>query len=415
MRILVVQESDWIDRNPVLHHRMLEDLSRQGHDVTVIDCEILWHQKGRRPLIARRREVRDCRKFFQDSAVTVVRPSMVRLPVLSRPTWLAANFRELRHQIRDHRPDVVVGYSISNSYFAVRLAHAAGIPFVYHVMDALHTLGEPAFLRSVAKPVERAIMRRADQVIVVNNGLRDYVVAMGAPAARIHVIPMGVDRVRSADVPDMRPSLGLGPDDVVLMFMGWLYRFSGLMEVTERLARRTDLPHYKLLVVGNGDLLEVLSRRRDELGLGERLILTGRRPASEMPAYLAAADVCLLPAQRNATMEHIVPAKVIEYMQAGKPVAATSLPGIQKEFGELPGIIYLEEGGEAIDRIAGVLGADDPRAEARRLGVTCRSFTEARPSWEHVTNQFVDVLFSVTADRLSRSRSSRGAGTASAR
>jgi glycosyltransferase involved in cell wall biosynthesis len=392
VRILAVQETDWIDRNPVLHHRMLEDLSRSGHEVTVVDFDILWHKKSRRPLIYRRQRITNCHKHFDDSTVAILRPTMLRLPGLSRPTWLADNWLILREQLRSYRPDVVVGYSISNSYLAMRLAAALNVPFVYHVLDALHTLGEPPFLRHFARPVEKRIMRSADEVIVVNSGLRDYAVTMGANPRRLHVIPMGVDQGDLSVGQDIRPSLGLKSDDIVMMFMGWLYRFSGLLEVTTQLARRSDLPHLKLLVVGDGDLLPVLGELRYELGLGDRLILTGRRPAREMPDYLASADICLLPAQRNATMEHIVPAKVIEYMQAGKAIVATSLPGLRKEFGDLPGITYVSHPDETVDRVIDILGPPSPRDTARLLGDSCRQFIAGRPTWQEVTRDFEDVL-----------------------
>ncbi len=43
---LVIQESDWVERNPIMHHRMLEALSRSGDEVRVIDFEIDWHAEG---------------------------------------------------------------------------------------------------------------------------------------------------------------------------------------------------------------------------------------------------------------------------------------------------------------------------------------------------------------------------------
>ena len=53
----------------------------------------------------------------------------------------------------------------------------------------------------------------------------------------------------------------------------------------------------------------------------------------EVPKYIMAADICILPAHKNDIMMNIVPIKVYEYMAAGKPVIATNLPGLMKEFG----------------------------------------------------------------------------------
>ncbi|TMC78201.1 MAG: glycosyl transferase GT4 family protein, partial [Chloroflexi bacterium] len=45
MRILATQETDWITRNPIIHHRLLEWLSTHGSDVRVIDYDIDWAKK----------------------------------------------------------------------------------------------------------------------------------------------------------------------------------------------------------------------------------------------------------------------------------------------------------------------------------------------------------------------------------
>ena len=48
MKILVVQESDWIKRNPHQQHHLMERLSLRGHQVRVIDYPIEWkEEKGR--------------------------------------------------------------------------------------------------------------------------------------------------------------------------------------------------------------------------------------------------------------------------------------------------------------------------------------------------------------------------------
>ncbi|HET9444130.1 MAG TPA: glycosyltransferase, partial [Acidimicrobiales bacterium] len=401
MRVLVVQETDWVDRNPILHHRMLETLAREGDEVVVVDFDIQWHEKGRWPLVQRRTVITDCHKFLPDADVTVIRPATLRLPAVARPSWILANGPELRRLFRQFRPEVVVAYSISNAWFALRLARRHGVPFVYHVLDALHTLAEPAVLRPVARPVERAVMRGADEVVVINNGLRDYALGMGAPPDRLRVLPMGVDRpapaVPGADaaaVEATRQALGFGPDDLVLLFMGWLYRFSGLPELLDQLhATAGEMPWLKLLVVGNGDLCDELGRARDRLGLGGRVVLTGRRPVTEMPGFLRAAGVGLLSARPIVTMQHIVPAKVVEYMENANPVIATRLPGLRAEFGDLPGVLYVDGPEGVAAQVRRTFGAaTDRRAVAAALGRSCAELMAGRPTWDEVTSPFRDVV-----------------------
>jgi glycosyltransferase involved in cell wall biosynthesis len=395
MKILVVQETDWLTRYPILHHRMLEALSLAGHRITVIDYDILWRQKGRLPLVQRRQEWPNCAKIFDQSAVTVIRPAMIRLPGIARLSWLVANLAELR-RLLEERPDVVVAYSISNAFLAQLLARRRGIPFVHHVMEPLHTHAEFPPMRAVAQAIEKRVTRGADRVIVVNTSLRGYAESSGVDPDRVDVIPMGV----TVSYPDrqaeerIRAALGVRDTDLVLLYAGWLYPPSGLRELIQALPGfRHRLPNVKIVIVGDGELRKDLERLRDEHALGDLLILTGGRPASEVPGLISAADLCLLPAYSNEAMKDLVPTKMIQYMEHGKPVIATRLPGIVAEFGDLPGITYIDKPEDVLEVAGGlVTGYSDPRAEARRLGEGNRRVMVGRESWEAATARFGALL-----------------------
>ncbi len=168
-----------------------------------------------------------------------------------------------------------------------------------------------------------------------NNKPQINSVEMGGDINKISVIPAGVDLERfnpQVDGSEIREKYGIKKDEILLFFMGWIYGFSGMKEVAESIST-TNNEKVKLMIVGEGDLYEPLLRMKSEKNLDGRLILTGKVPFGDIPKYLAAADICLLPAYKNEIMMNIVPIKIYEYMAMGKPVIATALPGIQKEFG----------------------------------------------------------------------------------
>ena len=395
MRILATQETDWISRNPIIHHRLLEWLSTHGGDITVIDYDIDW-ARTRGPLIQGRQEFAGIHKYFPDSRIRVVRPGMIRLSPIARLSWLFGNWRELRRMFRRATPDVVVGYGISNALVSLAMSHAAGRPFIYHVMDALHTHAESPPVRAVARFIESQTMRRADRVVVVSQGLGRYAAGMGAPSDRMSVIPIGIHRI-GAD-PDAgaraRTQLGVGDDEVLLVFVGWQYTFSGLRELVTDFARRgKEVPWLRVAIVGRGDLYDELQRIRAANGLERQVLMTGQRPVDEVGALIEAADFGLLPSESNETMEHLVPTKVVEYMERGKAVLATRLPGLELEFPSLPGILYIGRPEDAIDRVKSLSG--EPRAIreiARRLGETCREAIGRRDDWDTVTAKFASLL-----------------------
>ena len=401
LRVLVVQETDWIERFPILHHRMLEALSVQGDDVTVMDYEIHWGRSGRLPIWQGRRVWKDATKIIPGSRVTVVRPGMLRIPGLARVSWLLTTWLELRKYLRAGRPDVIVAYGISNSALARILTRRDHIPFVFHLFDSLHALAEPALLRPLAALVEGAVLRSADRVVIPYRALRGYVRGRGVRSDRVVSIPNGMSR-RAVDPgvrEEVRRRLGIADDEIALLFMGWLYRHSGLAQLARALA--TDDPRYarfKLLIVGSGDLAPELARIKARMGLGDRLILTGRRPVEEMPGFIAAADVCLLPSLPDPAMRFVVPTKVDEYLELGRPVVVSRLEGMMAEFQDMPGIIWVDHPRDVLRVLQQVLDqpADSTDGLAARASASSR-YAASRDDWTTVIGRFRAVLAEATA------------------
>src|SRR5438445_10643625 len=105
---------------------------------------------------------------------------------------------------------------------------------------------------------------------------------MGARGGRSKVLHAGVDltRYNSADRHRIRSELGFAEDDLVLFFMGWMYPFSGLLEVAQAiLGGGLSTKNLKLLVVGKGPVWDGLQTLRKD---GERGI---RCVTSECPPW----------------------------------------------------------------------------------------------------------------------------------
>jgi glycosyltransferase involved in cell wall biosynthesis len=210
------------------------------------------------------------------------------------------------------------------------------------------------------------------------------------------VIRAGIDHERFGSHVDgraVRQRYGIAEDETVLFFMGWLYQFSGLKEVLAELAKlgREALGRVKLLIVGDGDAFEELQRMRTDLHLEGCVTLAGKLPYDKIPEFIAASDMCLLPAYNNEIMRDIVPIKMYEYMAMGKPVIATRLPGIMKEFGSDNGVLYVERSEDALGKALEVIKAGTIEAH----GGKARQFVRDT-DWGTVVDQFEDVLLDCT-------------------
>lgn len=394
MRILVVQESDWLERGPHQSHHLFERLSQRGHTIRVVDFEILWRQRIGVGILSKRKEIAGVHKATEDGFVTVIRPSILRLPILSYLSMAITHRREIRRQLKDFKPDVVVGFSILNSALAISLCKRRNVLFVYYLIDELHRLVPETYLRSLARLFECWNLRNASVVISINEALKEYATFMGAREDLSHVVPGGVDLERfeiSNPTGDMRREMGISDRDIALLFMGWLYDFSGLVQLAKAVVRSGNSISLKLIIIGKGESLDELRAIKNKEDREHRIILVDWVPYCRIPDFLSAADICVLPALNVDVMKNIVPIKMYEYMAAGKPVIATRLPGLVTEFGEDQGVVYVDTPEEVVSAVArfsdSKIRDDIGRRAKLRVG---------QQSWNDVTNRFEKILASLS-------------------
>ena len=397
MRILITQESDWLKRNPAQQHHLAEMLSLSGHEVWAIDYEVLWRKQDKRELYSRRQVFNNVSKIHDGARITVIRPGIIKIPWLDYASLVFSHRREIYWQLKELTPDVIIGWGILNSYLSARAAKANKIPFIYYWIDVLHRLIPFRPFQIMGKLVESKTLKQADRILVINDKLRDYVIELGASPERTGVLRAGIDTKQfnaDSNHGTVRKQYGLNDKDIVLFFMGWLYNFSGLKEVALQFAQvRND--KLKLLIVGEGDAYEELQKIGEKYNLQDRFILTGKKPYHEIPNFIAASDVCLLPAYPNEPiMQDIVPIKVYEYMAMKKPVIATKLPGVMKEFGQDNGVVYIDKPEDAVAKAVELVQS----GEIEELGSKARSFVE-RNSWDNITSEFEKILEEVIKEK----------------
>lgn len=390
MKILITQETDWLKRNPAQQHHLAELMSLRGHEIHVIDYELLWKTGEETHTRTNRKIFDNVVKIHEDARVTVIRPGIIKLPWLDYLSFAITHKIEIGRQIKDFAPDVIVGLGILNSYWAVNAARKNNIPFISYWIDVLHRLIPQKTLQPLGVLIERTVLKRSDMVLVINEVLKDFVVKLGAPESRTYVLRAGIDDKQfSPDTGDnsIKKQYGLSEEDIVLFFMGWLYRFSGLKEVARQLIENSNR-HIKLLIVGEGDLYEELGKIRTDYNLQDRLILVGKKDYRQLPAFIAAADICLLPAYPDEKiMQDIVPIKLYEYMAMQKPVIATRLPGVLKEFGVSNGIVYVDRPEDVIQKATELVQNDN----LSELGLKARKFA-TRNSWQQIADEFEAIL-----------------------
>ncbi|MFX1255214.1 MAG: glycosyltransferase [Promethearchaeota archaeon] len=394
LRILYIQETDWLDKGPQQQHHLFERLSNQGHTVVVIDYEILWRDRTNLGFLSKKIVMKSPSKACDESNIFLIRPKAIRSPLLNYFSIIFTYGIEIYKIINQFTPDVVIGGGLLTVTLGQLLATRKKIPFIYLTVDKLYTLLPLKIFQPLGLALESYLAKRADYNVLINEQLREFKIRIDADPEKTTVIRAGVELELFNPNPlvrkRMRQKLGYSDSDRVLFFMGWLYRFSGLKEIVEELAKKRD-KNVKLCIVGTGDLLETLLNLRKTLKLNNHVQIINWVNYRKLPAYLSVADICLLPAYQNKTMDEIVPIKLYEYLAMEKPVITTKLKGIMREFGKNNGVIYCSNPREVFEK---AISLTDERI--KELGNKGRQFVEENCNWEDLTDRFRKIMEELT-------------------
>ncbi|MEM4735363.1 MAG: glycosyltransferase [Candidatus Thorarchaeota archaeon] len=181
-----------------------------------------------------------------------------------------------------------------------------------------------------AETVEWMLTRRADYVVTANTPLAMRARRWGA--RRVMVVPnypptsFRSRRTRE----EMRVQLGLGAGPVIA-FVGKISRLEG-SELLKRIIGEVCRSHPEVvfLIVGDGPARASLEQFIRSRGLTQRVRFVGWVAHSEVPDYIVAADLCLLPRLWTSFSPYTTPEnilKVNEYLALSRPVVAPKMGG----------------------------------------------------------------------------------------
>jgi glycosyltransferase involved in cell wall biosynthesis len=237
----------------------------------------------------------------------------------------------------------------------VYLASWLGIPHLYDMHSSLpQQLSNFGYSRSrlmqrVFERSERLMIDRSRVVITICQALQDMVTAVGGGDRAILI-----ENVMGGDVDDaevdfpVRERWGIGASTPLVLYTGTFEPYQGLellFAAASELGRTH--PEARVLVVG-GDPGQVATARTAADRDGVPLIFTGRRPAREIPAFVAACDVLASPRIAGTN----TPLKLYSYLRSGRPIVATDL----------------HTHTQVLDSGSALLVAPEPKAFAEGLG-----------------------------------------------
>jgi colanic acid biosynthesis glycosyl transferase WcaI len=281
------------------------------------------------------------------------------------------------------------------------LALWKGSPFVFEVRDlwpeSLAAVGagaEGTMLHRTLSAVAGFLYRRAHRIVVVTPAFKDYLIRFwNVPSGRISVVENGVETNlfrRDPAAAELRRQLKL-EDRFLICYIGTMGNAHGLetlIAAAEQL--QTALPNARFLVIGEGAEKERVVALATARGLNNILFL-GQQSRERIPAYVSAADLCLVMLKKTELFKTVIPTKLLEYMACEQPVIV-AVDGQARQIIEDSGAgLFVEpENSQALTEAILELAAKPAARE--EMGASGRRYIMARLSREKTARDYIAVL-----------------------
>ena len=324
---------------------------------------------------------------------------------------MQATARRLDGLIEEFQPDVLHAHSpVLTALPALQQGRRHRVPVVYEVRAIWEdgavdhgTTAAGSTRYRLTRALESFVLRHADQVTTICEGLRREICSRGVAAERVTVIPNAVDPQRFAFDPpadeELRSRFGLA-GKTVLGLIGSFYGYEGLELLVESFALlcrgRADL---RLLLVGGGMREPALRRRVSELGLDEQVIFAGSVPHGEVQRYYSVVDVFVYPRLSVRVTEIVTPLKPLEAMAQGRIVVASNVGGHRELIrdGETG---FLFAAGDVADLARTIERIVAQRATWDGVRRRARCHVESERTWKSSVARYASVYETARSARL---------------
>lgn len=178
------------------------------------------------------------------------------------------------------------------------------------------------------------LLHRTKHIITITNGIKDLFQKSGFNQRRILNMSDGVDLKQfdiSISKQEAREKLNLPLDKKIVVYTGHLYGWKGADILTEAAAMISE-NILVYLVGGTHHEISIFKKKYATANLN----IVGFRPHAEMPIWLKAADVLVLPNKGGEKISEIYtsPLKLFEYMASKRPIIASDLPALREILNE---------------------------------------------------------------------------------
>ena len=318
----------------------------------------------------------------------------------ARAMWAAVRLHRLERfaVVQVHSPpDFLV--------FATLPLRLAGVPVILDLHEAM-----PEFFRmrfpGVRNPLVHGIVRLQERLSItfssatmtVTHAMADRLRSLGVPPDKLHVVINSPSLARF----DVRayPRRAFRADGRLrLVYTGALtptYELDITLQAVAAVHRRRRDLDVVLELYGRGDSEAMLREQATQLGIADRVTFHGRIPIDDVPAAVAAADIGLAPTRLDRFTALTVSGKVYEYAAMAKPIVASALPTVTRDFPD--DAIAAYPSGDAPAMAAAIEHLADDTA-ARERSVAAATAIVGQLAWDHLSGAYLGLIDRLAGDR----------------
>lgn len=233
-----------------------------------------------------------------------------------------------------------------------------------------------------------------DDIIVVIKEARERLINLGVDDKRISVVPNYVN-IKDYSVENVDLTAALVDQyqgQVVATYTGGFDHHRGLdILIKATKIVKDQVPSFHLVLVGGGSNEEELRQLVRDLELDDKVTFAGYVPHEQLPSYVSASDICMIPHLKNPHTDNTIPHKLFQYMLKSKPIVASDCNPLQRIIQDTgTGMVYRsDDPSDLASTISGLLLTDEANLmEMGRKGV--RAVRE-KYNWSIASKTLVDL------------------------
>lgn len=241
----------------------------------------------------------------------------------------------------------------------------------------------------------RRFNKKGVKIVAISKAIKTDLVILGYNPDKILIAHDGVD-LDEFDIDiskeEARKKIGLPLDKIIVMYTGHLFEWKGADVLLEAARFAGNIRIEQSLFVFVGGMAYDIKKFREKSKGAENILILGHRSHKEIPIFLKAADILVLPnsSKEEISSKYTSPLKLFEYMASERPIIASDILSIREVLDDNNSYLFKADDPESLAKVLGlaIKNEENAKIKANMALDKVKSFT-----WQKRANK-INLFFS---------------------